>query len=186
MKREIRGKIRELRESLPQDIVREKSKIIWEFLHNEKDYLDADIIMFYSAIDNEVQTDFMIRESLLLGKKVVLPQTTPDKLIPRLISDYPSGLIPAKFGILEPDERFPIVEKEAISLVIVPGVAFSKKCMRLGYGKGYYDRFLKDYKGKKVGISFWEQIVEDLPHDRFDIPLDKIITDKIIINCNKN
>ncbi len=141
--------------------------------------------MFYSAIDNEVQTDFMIKESIKKGKKVVLPQATSTMLIPRIVLKYPSGLSPKSFGILEPDEKCPSVPKKDIDLVVVPGVAFSKGCMRLGYGKGYYDRFLNDYGGRKIGLAFWEQIVEELPYDTHDVSLDKVITDKIIINCNR-
>ncbi len=142
--------------------------------------------MFYSSIINEVQTDFMIKEALKEGKKIALPQTTPYELIPRVIKNYPDDLSPGVFGILEPTEKMPIIEKNDIDLVVVPGIAFSKDCVRLGYGKGYYDKFLKWYNNIKIGIAFWEQILNEVPHDKYDIPLDMIITDKYIIDCNKN
>ncbi len=185
-KQKIRIKLKKIREDIPLKIIDLKSKAIWESLKTDREYINAKVVMFYSSINNEVRTDFMIRETLLIGKKVVLPQTTPYALIPRVISDYPSGLFPKKFGILEPDESFPIIEKDKIDIVVVPGLAFSKECSRLGYGKGYYDKFLKDYKGKKIGVAFWEQIIDNLPYEHYDVLLDKIITDKIVINCNKN
>ncbi len=185
-KQKIRIKLERIREDIPLKIIDLKSRAIWKSLKIDREYINAKVVMFYSSINNEVRTDFMIKETLLIGKKVVLPQTTPYVLIPRVISDYPSGLFLGKFGILEPDESFPIIEKDKIDMVIVPGLAFSRECRRLGYGKGYYDKFLKDYKGKKIGIAFWEQIVDNLPYGHYDVLLDKIITDKIIINCNKN
>ncbi len=185
-KQKIRIEIRKIRENLSKEKIEEKSRIIWEILKRDKDYIDAKVIMFYSSIDNEVRTDFMIKNSLSKGKKVVLPQTTPNVLIPRIIYNYPIGLSPKKFGILEPDENFSMIEKDEIDVIIVPGVAFSKECVRLGYGKGYYDKFLRNYKGKKIGIAFWEQIIDNLPYNSYDVLLDKVITDKIVIDCNKN
>lgn len=141
--------------------------------------------MFYSSIGNEVKTDFMIERSIKLRKKIVLPQTTKTQLIPRVIRYYPSDLSPGVFGILEPKEYTSIIDKNEIDIVIIPGIAFSKECVRLGYGKGYYDRFLANFKGKKIGIAFWEQIVDFIPKEDTDICLDEVITDKHIINCNK-
>ncbi len=186
-KDKIRKKVKKIRDKISYSLIIDKSYSIWEKLKNSEDFNSAHTVMFYSAIDNEVQTEFMIKESIRMGKKIVLPQTvSPNILIPKIIYNYPSDLSPGIFGILEPTKDMPIIKKNEIDIIIVPGIAFSKDCMRIGYGKGYYDSFLKDYYNKKVGIAFWEQVVGYIPKDTHDVLLDKIITDKTIIYCNKN
>ncbi len=186
-KDKIRKKIKKIRDSISYPLVIDKSYFIWEKLKISQDFSNAYTVMFYSAINNEVQTEFMIKESIRIGKRIVLPQTvSPNILIPKIIYNYPSDLSPGVFGILEPIEEMPTIRKDEIDIVIVPGIAFSKDCMRIGYGKGYYDSFLDDYYNRKIGIAFWEQIVDYIPRDTHDVLLDKIITDKVIIDCNKN
>ena len=81
--------------------------------------------------------------------------------------------------IKEPDpDHSTLLEKEKIDVIIVPLLAFDEKRKRLGYGGGYYDRYLKDFKGLKIGVGFEAQKNTDLPEEEHDIPLDIIITEK--------
>ena len=90
-------------------------------------------------------------------------------------------------GIQEPIEgKATEIEKQEIDLLIVPGVAFTKAGYRIGFGGGFYDRFLADYTGKTVSLIATEQLYNNLPHDEYDQPVNYIITDQGLIHCDKN
>lgn len=88
------------------------------------------------------------------------------------LNDYHIG----RFKVMEPNsnEKMP---KDAIEIMFIPGIAFSHKGYRLGFGAGYYDRYLVDYPNIKVGVCYDFQFVEELPTDLYDIPVDVIITE---------
>lgn len=88
-------------------------------------------------------------------------------------------------GVLEPTGEIPI-DKAALDAVIVPGLAYDRGLYRLGYGKGYYDRFLSDYEGLKVGVVFEPFIVEALPNKAHDIPVDILVTDNQVYENEYN
>ena len=89
-------------------------------------------------------------------------------------------LSPAKFGLFEPNNTCPTLTPDENTICIVPAIAFSTDGNRLGYGKGFYDRFLKDFKGTPVGLVHSELLVTYLPRDDHDIPLSTIVTEKEI------
>lgn len=90
-------------------------------------------------------------------------------------------------GIQEPIEgKATEIKKQEIDLLIVPGVAFTKAGYRIGFGGGFYDRFLADYTGKTVSLIATEQLYNNLPHDEYDQPVNYIITDQGLIHCDKN
>ena len=86
------------------------------------------------------------------------------------------------FSVREPKEKI-LCPKEDIDTVVVPGIAFDKKGNRMGFGKGCYDMFLEDFNGVKVGMCYDFQLADDLPHSEYDIAMDYIFSDKIIIDC---
>ncbi len=170
MKNNLRKKYLEIRKNIKNK--EEKSKIIRDTLLSCPFYKKATSIMVYVSTNNEVDTHFLIKEMLADGKKLSAPKCLDGgKMEARKFSDV-SELVPDKFGILAPvGERC-----EKIDLVIVPGVAFSDDLHRLGYGGGYYDKFLKDNSAITCGLFFCEQKAEIAPEE-YDIPLDFIITD---------
>lgn len=90
-------------------------------------------------------------------------------------------------GIQEPiEEKATKIKKQEIDLLIVPGVAFTKAGYRIGFGGGFYDRFLADYTGETVSLIATEQLYNNLPHDEYDQPVNYIITDQGLIHCDKN
>ncbi|WP_457641399.1 5-formyltetrahydrofolate cyclo-ligase [Persephonella sp.] len=140
----------------------------------------ADSILLYYPHKNEVSTLPLIEELLLKAdKKLLLPKVNGDEIIPIPITDL-SSLKKGYAGILEPDGISYPVEK--IDIVVVPAIAFDINGHRLGYGKGYYDRLLKKIKGLKVGFAYDFQIVDKLPAEPHDIPVDLIVTPTRIIN----
>ena len=144
--------------------------------------------MFYVATKSEVQTKNMIEKSLAMGKNIFIPimDDLSCNLKPSLLIDFNKELKKNNQGILEPKQEFQrIYSPEKMDLIILPGIAFDLKGNRIGRGKGYYDRFLKGVKPStiKIALAFEIQIVKKIPLDLNDIPVDKVITEKRIIQC---
>ena len=150
-------------------------KEIFEKIIMEETFRCAKVIFCYVSYGSEVGTRKLIREILNQGKTLVVPKCTDDSghMIGVEIKKE-EELKDGMYGIAEPlsDKEF---EKGKIDLAIVPGIAFDREGFRLGYGKGYYDRFLKDFKGKTIGICHRELFIESLPHGEYDISVDKVI-----------
>jgi len=89
----------------------------------------------------------------------------------------PDKLIRHHFGMLEPDPVCTIVPSETIQLVLVPGLAFDLEGWRLGYGGGFYDRFLSQYNGISAGITYQKLLKPHVPHTAYDIPMQYVITE---------
>ncbi|NYE56597.1 5-formyltetrahydrofolate cyclo-ligase [Carboxydothermus ferrireducens] len=170
----------------PEEITAKSAKIL-ELLKVFQPYQQAQTVMVYLDFRGEVKTLEIIRDLWAYGKKVVIPVTvlSEKKLLPVYFRDF-GDLVEGTYGILEPkEEARTIAEPEVIDLVLVPGVAFDLKGNRLGYGAGFYDRFLPNLRPavKKVALAFELQIVPKIPTGPHDIPMDYIITEERIINC---
>ena len=155
----------------------EKSKIIADIFLGQEFYTKAQNIMVYSAINSEVSTDIIIKKLFLDKKTVIFPKCAENFRILSVEIDSENDLERGAYGILEPlkNEEFP---KENIDLVIIPALSYDNHKNRLGYGAGYYDRFLSEFTGLKIGLCFSELFDKlRLPADEFDIKVDIIITD---------
>ncbi len=165
-------------------VIRRKSRLIKQKLFQMPEYRQAQTVMFYAAKIGEVDTEEMIKETLKKKKKVVVPKVKGKKLIPFELRDWAADLKKGAFGIKEPkDEALRSLSLETIDLVIVPGICFDMKKNRLGYGYGYYDRFLAKLpeRTKAFGVAFELQFIGTIPCLQNDENLDKIITEKRII-----
>lgn len=189
-KKLVREKLKSLRLSLSGKEVLAKSSKIQKSLFGLPEFQRANTICFYVAKGNEVQTEGMIKESMKLGKRVLVPIT--DKKSGRLVlsklSDYDLELAPGAFGVLEPKPTCrQIVPATQVELIIVPGVAFDIRGHRMGHGKGYYDRFLRHVSSLKtgalfIGLAYESQVLDEIPHGPTDTPVHKIVTEKRVIN----
>ena len=176
-KDQLRKEMAEKRNSLAATEIIEKSEEIRQRLFNLEEFKSAKCIAFYLSKGSEVNTSEMIREALSIGKEVLVPVTNEEIELMKFTSF--GDLAPAKFGIPEPKTKIkPEKEPDAI---IVPGLAFDLDLHRLGYGKGYYDKLLKNSSAKRIGICFDVQIVEKIPRHEHDQKLDMIITEKKIL-----
>jgi len=158
-----------------------KSAIIKGKLFNEKEFKRARVVMFYVSLKDEVDTFIMIDEALKAGKRIAVPVILKEekRLIAGEIHNRLEDLESQHFGIYQPrQDRVKEVPLDDIDLVVVPGVAFDRKNIRLGRGHGYYDRFLSGLpkRTKTIGLAFDFQVLEDLPQDPHDVPVSKIIT----------
>ena len=181
MKHKIRSHIKEKLNSHSELEKSKKSGIIKGKLFNEEAFKEAKVVMFYVSLKDEVSTMSMIDEAIKIGKRVCVPVIIKEekRLIAGEIKKRISDLERQHFGIYQPRAgHVKEVPLEDIDLVVVPGIAFDEKNVRLGRGHGYYDRFLcaVPNKTRTVGLAFAFQVVEDLPQDSHDIPVWKTIT----------
>jgi 5-formyltetrahydrofolate cyclo-ligase len=172
------------RDKLSKRQINEKSHLIAKALLKLPDFRSAEMVMFYAAKSREVDTWKMIAKALC-SKRIALPVTekATGKITPYEITSLNKDLKAGAFGVYEPQKELcGIISDKEIDLVIVPGIAFDRKGNRLGYGKGCYDRWLKNIPPeKRIAIAFSEQLLEKVPVNKKDVKVCKIITEKEII-----
>jgi len=166
--------------------IRDKEAKSHEIFHKLKNLViwgKASIINTYVSIKDEVDTRFIIYHALVENKRVFCPVIFGKDLKfgeIKTINDLEKG----PFGILQPKEIYEI-DYNLFDIIVVPGIAFDVKGYRIGYGKGYYDRFLSNIKrGIKIGLTFDDLIINELPKDPYDQKVDIIISEKKIIFTN--
>ena len=173
MKKEIRKKYIDVRKRIKNKL--EKSKIITNRIINHQKYIEANAIACYCSLKDEVCLDELIIHAWEKGKIVVVPKVNGNKMEFYEIKNM-NELGIQSFGIREPKHDF-LFDKHKIDLFLVPGVAFDMMGKRMGFGKGYYDRYLVDLDTYKIGICFREQLDDNIPTDEYDIKMDEIIVD---------
>ena len=150
----------------------------------------AKTVMFYVTHRSEADTSRMIKRSLKLGKTVAVPKVEPGekgKMLAVRITCLEKDLERGIYGIFEPKPgRCEVLERKSIDLVLVPGLAFDVKGFRVGYGKGYYDRWLKSFSPKKrIGLAFDFQLVKSVPKTKRDAKVGLIVTEKRVVRTVK-
>ncbi len=186
-KNDIRKSMKEKRRSLTETEMELASKEVFRHLVTFEPYRDADTIYCYASYNKELPTTKIIKEALNSGKKVALPKVEEDNIEFYLITDY-SQVITGYQGIPEPvatKKAIPSIDKP--SLMLLPGLAFTKRGERLGYGGGFYDRYLALFRfGAFItcGIGYDFQVVKTLPVDERDVTIDYVITPKDMIWCS--
>ncbi|MBP3894405.1 MAG: 5-formyltetrahydrofolate cyclo-ligase [Atopobiaceae bacterium] len=151
-------------------------------------YRKTPLILAYVTYRNEYDTEALIHKAWKDGKRVALPVCDRGRLVFYEI-DSLEGLHAGSRGVLEPDPKAcsPIDEADfADSICLVPGLVFDAEGYRIGYGAGYYDNFLADYPGVKVGLVRALRISSNpLPHDDHDIPMDVLVSDGAVWKCKR-
>lgn len=184
LKEKIRRDLLRKRLALTEEEIREKSLLIKKKLFELKKFKEAEILMFYASFKNEVDTLDMIKEAITLGKDIALPVTLErGEIKPYHIQNLKEDIISGRFGIPEPkvsEERE--VNIKEIDMIVVPGIAFDKYGCRIGFGQGFYDRFLHSVSPRPfcVGLGFEFQIVDAIPSQSYDEKLDMVITESHI------
>lgn len=184
-KKEIREKYLAIRKNIINR--EEKTKEILDRLLNDSTYQKANTIALFKSFNFEVDTNSIIDISLSNNKVVALPRIEQDEIVFYKI-DSKSILVKNKYKIEEPiSKKDNYIEKENIDLVIVPGLCFDRSGNRLGYGKGFYDRFLSGTSIRTIAICFDEQLLDEglLPVSNGDVKIEEIITNKEKIKITK-
>ena len=184
-KSEIRKNILYKRNFLSEYEIINNSKIISDRFISTKEYKNSKSIGVYYPTGSEVKTFDIIKHSIKRKKEVGLPRVIDSTKIKffKIMEDSFEKIkfIKGKYGIFE-NSTSPI-NMEKMDLLIIPGIAFDLQGNRLGYGKGYYDRFLSLRKVKYIiALAYETQVVNEIPNNDHDIPVDVIITEKRIIN----
>lgn len=167
-----------------QDYV-EKSAQIVARLKELAAFQNATNIHCYVSLNErrEVNTHPLLKEMLKADKRVVVPVTNMEAgtLTHVVLTDF-EDLKPNKWGVLEPPETAREVDIDILDLIIVPMVGGDRQKNRIGYGKGFYDRFLQQTDGAKVGLLFENCLIDRVPVEPFDVPCSLLITEKQIIS----
>lgn len=176
-KKEIREKTLRLRGEMPPEARRHAGREIEKKLTGLIEFRQADTILIYADFNSEVETGEIIRSAWKAGKTVGLPRVEGSSIRFYSVADF-SEIKPGHWNIMEPDER--CAEIAEADLAIMPGVAFDEALHRIGYGGGFYDRYLADKKMVKAAIAFEMQIYKEIPHDGNDISPDILVTEEKI------
>ncbi|MBE6741565.1 MAG: 5-formyltetrahydrofolate cyclo-ligase [Ruminococcaceae bacterium] len=185
---QIKNELRKLYKLKRKSVINkaDKDKLISEKLYALEAYKSCKTVLTYVSLDDEIKTDDIIIHSLKAGKRVAVPYCKDDMgNMDFYLIDSLTQLSIGSFSVREPD----INECERInsfndSIAIVPGLIFDKNGYRIGYGKGYYDRFLNEFNGISIGLCYDELLTESLPIDKHDKNVDILITPGTTI-CNR-
>lgn len=178
-KNDIRKKMLDIRNSVDEYEKQIMDNKIFANVINSNEYKNSDNIFLFVSYNSEVDTHKIINYSLKHGKRIFLPKVISRKAGMEIIEIKSfSDLEKSKYGILEPSgENY--ASPEDIDVVFAPGLAFDKKGGRLGYGAGFYDRYLTLLKKStsKIGLCYSVQVIENVPMEEYDIKMNGIITD---------
>ena len=185
-KADIRNQIRAEKRSLTKEQISVAGKEVSRRLATFEPYLNTEAVYCYASYNQELPTKDIIQKALRDGKKVALPKVEVDDIRFYFITDL-SQIMPGYQGIPEPLGLEPAIpSKEVSSLMLLPGLAFTRYGNRLGYGGGFYDRYLA-LEGSNAfhtcGLGYDFQVLQELPVEAFDIPLEYLITPSDIIQC---
>lgn len=178
----IRDKYRQIR--CHCDNKPEKSKIIAEKIFSSMSYRYCKDILLYCPKGDEVDTGEIFKKAISDGKNVYFPKTFENGIMRFYKVSSQKELIKAKFGLFEPDGLSPeYSNSHSPALCIVPGICFDRNGNRVGYGKGYYDRFLSSFNGISAGITYSDCVLtEKIPVEkRYDKPVDIIFSESEVI-----
>ena len=173
-KKELRRQIREQKRAMTENEIVAASQRLGELFLNCRQYQEAKTIYGYLPYNQEVRTVPMLEQALRDGKKVAVPKCYGDEMRFIYMDDL-SKVAPGYADIPEPIADDPVAEDKT-ALVLMPGMAFTEKGDRMGYGGGFYDKFLAaEPEHPTVALCYAFQMVESLPTEEYDIPVDRVV-----------
>ena len=182
-KRELRDAILKQRDALSADEIAARSAAAGERLLSLPEVGAARLVMFFVSFGSEIDTVPMISRSLAAGKQIAAPRVerSSHRLMPYELRDLQSDLESGAYGILEPKPDRPPARLDEIEVVIVPAVAWDEAGFRVGYGAGYYDRFLPQVpQAVRIGLGFELQVRSEVPRGPNDLPVDILVTEAAV------
>ena len=180
-KKEIRAEVKKRRAEAELGTLHENSKKIVETFVNLPQYQNTDLLLAYVDAKREVETRLLMERAWKDHKKVAAPRVDGDGIMDYYYINSLDDLDPGSFGIMEPKMDCPICEDEN-GLMLMPGVAFDEHCHRVGYGGGYYDRYLEKHPDiVHIALAFEFQVFPEVPFEAHDILPQMLVTEKRII-----
>ncbi len=186
-KQEIRANARNRRAMIPAEERKGMDTKIAENVRRLYQYKSATTVLIYVSTAIEIDTIHIIENAWADGKKVAVPRCIPGTrdMEFHYINSI-DELSPGSFSVLEPDAASPIVTDFKGCLMVLPAITVDNDGYRLGYGKGYYDRYMSRYNGFSVVLCYSSELVGRLYRGRFDKPSSAIITEKRIKTCKRS
>lgn len=177
-KSELRQKVRAKLKNVSPAKRKSDSEKVCTKLKEQPFFQSAGSILFFAPLPDEVDLWPLLEETICGEKVTTLPFFDADEQIytSRRVKNLHVEILPGKFGIREPAASCIEITPDDLDLILVPGLAFDRLGNRLGRGKGFYDRLLKHFRGKKAGVAFDEQIVDAVPEEKADVKMDFIVT----------
>jgi 5-formyltetrahydrofolate cyclo-ligase len=184
-KQTIRTDMLQRRDQLTPEDVAACSAAIRRRLFDAPAYAEAACLSCYVSMGNEVDTHAIVRQAIAAGKRVAVPLCRKGrKLVHRQIATL-GDLTPSQFGLLEPtDPSLSEVDPSAFDLILVPGLAFDRSGNRIGFGAGYYDGFLSQTAAPKVALAYDFQLIDRVPVEPHDVPLNAVVTESGFHGCH--
>lgn len=176
MKAELSKQVLQEMKAIPREQKQAMDQALIERLLQHPFYQEAEVIATYLSFPHEFQTQGLIEQALKDGKKVLIPKTYSKGRMDFVVYD-PQQLVKTSFGLLEPQGDLEVVDASQIDLIYVPGLAFTIEGYRIGYGGGYYDRYLEHFTGHTLSTVYPCQIRDFVPEDH-DIPVQEVLIDE--------
>lgn len=159
-----------------------RSAKICSYVEGLVSFKHADIVLLYAPIKSEIDVMPIALSALSKGKRVAFPRCNKENRTMKFhfISSFDDFEIGA-YGIREPKAELPVFDPsstQGVAVCFLPGLAFDVFGYRLGYGKGYYDKFLNSFSGCTIGVTYTELIAPSLPKGKFDMPCNIMLTEK--------
>ena len=176
MKSELRKQVLHEMKAIPRTQKVTLDLALTERLLQHPFYQEAEVIATYLSFSHEFQTQELIEQALKDGKKVLIPKTYPKGRMDFVVYD-PQQLVKTSFGLLEPQGDLEVVDASQIDLIHVPGLAFTTEEYRIGYGGGYYDRYLEHFSGHTLSTVYPCQVQQFMPENH-DIPVQEVLIDE--------
>lgn len=173
MKKEfLRKKYKEKRDNIKNKVT--KDNLIYQKVINNKDILSSKTLLIYISINSEIDT-IKIINYFLNTKNIAVPKIIDNNMYFCYVTNL-NELTSGKYNIPEPTNENIVTDFDN-AICIVPGICYDKENYRVGYGKGYYDRFLSKNKIKTIGLCYKECMIEKIDNDKYDYKIDEVITD---------
>ena len=176
MKAELRKQVLQEMKALPRQQKQAMVQALTDQFLKHPFYQEAKVIATYLSFPHEFQTQELIEQALKDGKKVLIPKTYSKGRMDSVVYD-PQQLVKTSFGLLEPQGDLEVVDASQIDLIHVPGLAFTTEGYRIGYGGGYYDRYLEHFSGHTLSTVYPCQI-QDFSPENHDIPVQEVLIDE--------
>lgn len=176
-KRELRKILKALAAGLEPEYCRRADREILERIRSMEEYRKARTVFCYVGTEREIDTMPVILDALGRGKRVGVPKCISRGIMEVYEITGPESLVPGSYGIQEPSESCPLMRPEEIDLALVPCMACTGDGYRLGYGGGYYDRYLGRIKGMRAALCRGRLMRETVPAEEHDIRMDAVISE---------
>ena len=176
MKAELRKQVLQEMKAIPREQKQAMDQALTERLLHHPFYQEAKVIATYLSFPHEFQTQGLIEQALKDDKKVLIPKTYSKGRMDFVVYD-PQQLVKTSFGLLEPQGNLEVMDASQIDLIHVPGLVFTTEGYRIGYGGGYYDRYLKHFPGHTLSTIYPCQI-QDFSPENHDIPVQEVLIDE--------